>query len=123
MVRDVVFGAFFSGARGFIKSHTDNQPGTAAFVGNFAAAAAATVGSSPFNYARNMQYATEHNQPGRSTPKILGRLLAESSQQPRPLMYMSRRLCIGWGTLRVATGMALAAQLYDRCQGYRAQAS
>ena len=81
----------------------------------------ATVGSSPFNYARNMQYATEHNQPGRSIPRILGRLLVAIRQQPRPLVYLSQRLCVGWGTLRVATGMAMAAQLYDRCQGYRAR--
>ena len=121
MVRDVVFGGVFSGTRGFIKSRTDNSPGPAAFLGNFAAAAAATVGSSPFNYARNMQYATEHNQPGRSIPKILGRLLAAIRQQPRPLVYLSQRLCVGWGTLRVATGMAMAAQLYDRCQRYHTQ--
>ena len=80
-----------------------------------------SVGSSAFNYARIMQYTTEHDQSGRSTPKILGRLVAETSQQPRPLVYLSQRLCVGWGTLRVATGMAMAAQLYDRCQGYRAQ--
>ena len=57
-------------------------------------------------------------------PKLPQKKLGKS--EPRlpqviPGYDLRPRLCVGWGTLRVATGMAMAAQLYDRCQGYRAQ--
>eukprot|EP01048_Picozoa_sp_COSAG05_P019873 COSAG05_NODE_3229_length_2222_cov_3.090438_4_plen_246_part_00 len=75
VARDVVFGGCFAAARASLLAYTDGQHGVLC---NFAAAAAATVGSSPLNYARNTQFATPKGTRTRPTVRILASLCTET---------------------------------------------
>jgi hypothetical protein len=33
---------------------------------------------------------------------------------PRPLPFLQQQLAVGWGTARVAVGMALGSSVYER---------
>jgi len=85
------------------------------FVVDAIAAVLATIASGPMNYARNMIYST----PPGTAPKtsvqhlviLYKEVLNEGSLwcQGRVLQ---QRLRIGWGTARVAVGMAAGSHLY-----------
>jgi hypothetical protein len=78
----------------------------------------ATLLSSPLNYVRNMHYATPpsvKHQPGLVIlADLWSTMLLEKSFWAR-VLYLQQQLRVGWGTARVACGMALGAQLYDKC--------
>jgi hypothetical protein len=81
----------------------------------------ATLLSSPLNYVRNMHYATPPSVKHRPALVILAELWANTLlEQSRwsQLKYLQQQLRVGWGTARVACGMALGAQLYDQCIQY-----
>ncbi len=135
IMRDVVFGGAFSGVRGalLVRKEQRRQVYDAShrssvlseelqtFLSNFGSAGAATVLSSPLNYARNMQYATPADQPCRTVGQLLKDLQTDATGRGSVLdgvRYVNTRLRVGWGTLRVAAGMALTANLFDRCQAY-----
>lgn len=84
-------------------------------MGNFLAAALATLASGPFNYARNIQYATSSRERADGTWRVLLALVDETREQDvgRRWRFVQSRLRIGWGTLRVAAGMAFAQAVYD----------
>lgn len=82
----------------------------------------ATGISSPFNYVRNIHYAVPSGVKAESHYVILNSLWINTWKQPtwgQQWDYMSTRLRIGWGTLRVGCGMGLASQLYSMCKGDR----
>ena len=98
-------------------SSSSSSTGTAAHVqANFIAAALATILSGPFNYARNMQYATSSRRPALATSVILQQLWQETLSVPGTgpkLRFLQQRLRIGWGTARVALGMSMGHATYD----------
>merc|ERR1711959_198321 len=119
VLRDVVFGGVFSGTRHTIASSKRDQEGAPAqgFVVDMISAAAATVLSGPMNYCRNMIYAPPPEIKPATAWQHLGRLHQEAMAEPTLLArcaLVQQRLRIGWGTMRVAVGMATGAQLFDR---------
>lgn len=69
--------------------------------------------SAPFNYVRTIQYTymtVEH----RPAFKQFGRLWANAKKEESPLRYVQQRLRLGWGTARVAVGMAVAQLVFSK---------
>lgn len=118
--RDAVFGTAYEVGRHRLLHlmpaalHDDAR---AHFAANMLGAAVATMLSSPFNYVRSMQYATPPEQTPRRAGEQLMRLWRNvRAQGPlrAQLGYMQQRLRVGWGTARVAVGMALAQYVFSR---------
>ena len=115
LARDVAFGGVYTYARLQLPFWFDFQQQQ--WVGNFFAAALATVISGPFNYVRNVQFATRSSETADGMVRIL-RDLAVSVRQVdggtlEKLHFLQQRLRIGWGTARVAMGMTFAHAVYD----------
>jgi len=118
ILRDAIFGGCYTLLRlqfqWWFQLNPDEQ-----WKANFVAAGAATVASGPFNYARNIQYATKSRDKTPSTFQIILQLqrgLQEKDDVGAKWRYLQRRLRIGWGTARVAMGMAFAHSTYDYLQ-------
>ncbi|GKY93729.1 hypothetical protein MPSEU_000340000 [Mayamaea pseudoterrestris] len=116
--RDAVFGACYTSLRlqlqwiFSLESHNQWQA-------NFCAAGLATMLSSPFNYARTIQYATRSQEIQPSIKQVLVELVEQVRQQPKGLerwVFLQNQLRVGWGTLRVAMGLAFAHSVYDGLQ-------
>ena len=83
---------------------------------NLGAAICATVVSSPFNYVRNIQYASS---PAAAPTTIWSELRAfahEVRGSAAPWQAVQRRLRLGWGSLRVGVGMAVGTKVYELTQ-------
>lgn len=116
--RDVVFGGCYTWLRLQIQWWLDLQPNEQ-YIGNFVAAGLATVASGPFNYARNIQYATSSRDRAQNTVQILQELMEQVAKEKTAIQKWSllqNRLRIGWGTARVALGMTFAHSVYDTLQ-------
>jgi hypothetical protein len=87
--------------------------GTMDFTAALLAGLAATCVSSPFNYVRNIKYGWPSSQMPPSAPRIMYDLWIDASQSGRMLMHIQERLRLGWGTARVAVGMAVGQYLYE----------
>lgn len=88
---------------------------------NMAAAALATVVSAPFNLVRNVQYATRSREKADGISKILHDFYNDAKSQEttwQRARYIQSRLRIGWGTVRVAVGMAFGHLVYDNLMGF-----
>jgi len=108
MLRDGKFGIVYEMLRSHQSKKTSNAEEALIFVRNIAVATLATALSSPFNYARNMQYATPLTQ---APPKIVEALNAlyldvKNHTPGKRLGHLQRQLGLGAGTLRVGLGMA-----------------
>mmetsp|Transcript_35338 Transcript_35338/g.45565 ORF Transcript_35338/g.45565 Transcript_35338/m.45565 type:complete len:309 (+) Transcript_35338:85-1011(+) len=79
-----------------------------AFAGAFA-----TALSSPFNYVRNLVYSSHPSINIPSVWKSLHLLLKDFRKQSHPYHFLQQRLNIGWGTTRVALGMAVSNYIYE----------
>lgn len=113
-IRDIVFGGTYTLIRFHLKD--SSWTGEAQWASNMGAAAIATVVSGPFNLARNIQFATSSTAVRPSIASVLLNLSNKSLRKEglvSRLAYLQNRLRIGWGTLRVAAGMALGQQVYD----------
>jgi hypothetical protein len=77
------------------------------------AAALATILSGPFNFARNIQYASRGEQRPLTTTAILQNLVHETRHHAQPGRFLQNRLQLGWGTARVAFGISLGHGIYD----------
>ena len=113
----VVFGSAFGGTYTWLRRVLGQDlPDELRWTSNMAAAAVATVVSGPFNLARNVQYGTKSRQRRPSVGAVL-RTLADEVAERRGLgpkmTHVQQRLRVGWGTARVAAGMAFAHQVYD----------
>jgi hypothetical protein len=115
VTRDTTFGGCFAVMRHGLLRRDDTMNkllvnGIAGFV--------ATLLSSPLNYVRNMHYATPPSVKHRPALVILAELWAKTLLEKSflgRLKFLQQQLRVGWGTARVACGMALGAQLYDKC--------
>lgn len=121
VMRDALFGGIFSGmrqslrSRAVVRKYTGTQYLNAAHIcADFVAAGVATTVSSPLNYARNMQFGCSLKEPAPTTLAVLVQLRRET---PRGFaggsLFLLQRMKVGWGTLRVAGGMALAAKIFS----------
>ena len=143
VARDSVFGGTFSAARVWLGRafELEEGAGVAGFGVSVGAGALACIVSSPFNYCRNMAYATP---PGTARAPTTAASLNVLVQEVRrvavsdsyarsamkgmvasgssngssagvwtSLMYLQGRLRVGWGTARVALGMATGFELYS----------
>ncbi len=130
VVRDAIFGGIFGlrvsfrgraeqlapPASGSSRSGSSGYLAAALFAADAAAAGAATVVSSPFNYARNVQFGTPITSAPPSTMAAIGKLWREARTQPTAaagVRVLLQRTNVGWGTLRVAGGMALTASIFS----------
>ena len=86
------------------------------FTLNMCAAVCATVVSAPFNYVRNIQYASDAAAAPTSVVAELGRLVREARADASPWQALQRRLRLGWGSVRVGAGMAVGAHVYESVQ-------
>lgn len=122
--RDVIFGGCYTLIRHHLQDSGQNPERL--WASNMCAAAVATMASGPFNLARNMQYATGTTKERPSIVQVLGKLgrdMRERNSLVSRVSFLQNRLRIGWGTLRVATGVALGQQVFDTlfyiaCNGF-----
>lgn len=87
------------------------------FVTSLAAGSVATAASGPFNFLRNTSYATPPDRIPLQSAAVFKLLWADARSQslPKPF-YIAKRFGLGWGTLRVAVGMAVGWELYSSCK-------
>jgi hypothetical protein len=121
--RDGVFGGCFAIRR--CLTEEQDTDGITSFAISVGCAVIGTVVSSPFNYIRNMAYAAETNTPLESLAAkqtfwrhVLDGLAKEARDQStfvKRLKHLGQRLRLGWGTTRVAVGMAITDRLYRGC--------
>lgn len=117
VLRDVVFGGCYTYLRYEWIGHYD-VTAEHQWMGNMVAAAVATIASGPFNLARNVQYATISKKLAPTIPQVLTRLAEQTAAKKtigKKLRFLQSRLRIGWGTARVAVGMAFGNHIYDQC--------
>ncbi|KTD71230.1 hypothetical protein [Legionella tucsonensis] len=130
MTRDMVFGSTYEMLRSLMKTTSKKSGNTALgsnqsyveFLYNASAAAVATIASSPFNYVRNMQYATPPNLKPPSACEVFTKVWNESKTPQQSflsrLSFFQQQFRIGWGTARVAVGMAVGQKLFDYTQAH-----
>ena len=121
MGRDMVFGSVYEVLRTLIRaellkhnyglkeSHLD-------FFSNSTAAGIATIASGPLNYVRNIQYATPPHMKSPTTRAVLKNVWDESKQHASfsaRMWFFQQRFRVGWGTARVAVGMAVSQKVFD----------
>ena len=119
VLRDLCFGGTYTFLRlelQYLLQLTPEQQWAA----NMASAAMATVVSAPFNLVRNVQYATRSREKADSISKILHDFVKDAKSHKtawQRARYIQNRLRIGWGTVRVAIGMAFGHLVYDNLMG------
>ena len=69
--------------------------------------------SSPFNYVRNIKYGWPSESQPPSSYRILIDLCKDTKNSGRFARHLQERLRLGWGTARVAFGMAVGQYLYE----------
>eukprot|EP00918_Siedleckia_nematoides_P032661 GHVU01070935.1.p1 GENE.GHVU01070935.1~~GHVU01070935.1.p1 ORF type:complete len:365 (+),score=21.39 GHVU01070935.1:269-1363(+) len=118
------------------RHHTSDRGPTRVFFVNTVSACAAVITSSPYNYVRNMKFAST-GATAPSTGRILANCVSEAAEIGRQVAartaagggasgmllrwsvascVVASRFHVGWGTLRVALGMAFSASVYDACK-------
>jgi Mitochondrial carrier protein len=115
LMRDIAFGGCYTCIRLQLQ-WTWSLPHEHQWAANLFAASLATIVSGPFNLARNVQYATKSSQVAPTTFQVLKELAQETDaidSLHQKSVYLQKRLRIGWGTARVATGMAFGHWVYD----------
>jgi len=91
-------------------------PAKPSFTVNLFAAMIATVLSSPWNYIRNIHYATPYGQKPEKPLSIMRGLWTDACKEKTlfgRLLHLQTNLRVGWGTARVGCGMALGSQVYN----------
>jgi hypothetical protein len=86
------------------------------FLLNVSSAVCATVVSAPFNYVRNVQYASSPQASHTTISAELRTLYREVCSDAAPWRTLQRRLRLGWGSLRVGVGMAVGTKVFELAQ-------
>jgi len=125
VIRDAMFGGSFAVIKCYTKPHFSPSEQSTIYhriLDNgsiLLAGATATIASAPWNYARNIKYATP---PGQQAPSIwccLRDLFRDArTADCGSLRFLQQRLRIGWGTARVACGMAVGFQIYEQTKTF-----
>lgn len=77
--------------------------------------------SGPFNYVRNIKYSFPADIEPPSTSQILRDVWREALSKPTTAaraILLQERFRIGWGTGRVAVGMAFTNLVYEQCKSH-----
>ena len=114
LCRDIVFGGCYTYVR--LELQWYGLPPAYQWAGNMFAAALATVLSGPLNLARNVQYATTSRSDAPNIRQVLMQLHLEWTMKQtlwEKWHHVQSRLRIGWGTARVAVGMAFGQSVYE----------
>lgn len=111
--RDLVFGGTYASGHFLYNKIVKKKSKKKRFLFSMLGACVGCVLSSPFNYARNMQYAVPLGKRPPSTFSSLKKLIEDAKSRKHPLQYIQARFRIGWGTVRVCLGMAIAHELYE----------
>jgi hypothetical protein len=115
VTRDATFGIIYEVLRHW-GTEEEIANNSSQFMRNAAAAGLATIFSGPFNYVRNIQFATPPDQTPPKITKALNTLWQESQAQETLLErigFFPKKLQVGPGTARVAFGMATGQYLYN----------
>lgn len=125
VIRDAIFGGSFATLKYYGKPQFDPSVKQTLYHrlltdgSVLMAGALATIASAPWNYARNMKYATPPGQQAPSTWCCLRELFRDARKADcGSLRFLQQRLRIGWGTGRVACGMMVGDQLYERAKSF-----
>ncbi len=113
--RDIVFSTMYTHFTPKIKNIYKDDV-TKQMLGISTASCIFTIFSSPFNYVRNVKY-HEIESHSDSSAKIIHNLLKETINQKTPtesIKFISKKLCLGIGSMRVGIGMAFGQLLYDK---------
>lgn len=124
VARDITFGCTYEMLRNLMrnqlsKSHDkkNHKEPYLDFVCNSTAAGFATITSGAFNYARTIQYATPPNERPPTIWTALKNVWLESKNQPQQFLgkirFFQQKFRVGWGTARVAIGMAVGQEVFD----------
>ena len=112
--RDGTFGTLYEMLRHL--SPKDERGNINSFLPNALAAGVATIVASPLNYVRSIQYKTPAHTKPPTTSKVLKDVFKESTDRagllPK-LGFFHQRFQVGWGTARVAVGMAVGQKIFD----------
>lgn len=114
--RDSLFGITYEVVRHEIQNKTKAPNPVTQFFCNAGAASIATIASGPLNYARTIQYGTAPNIKPPTIRQALKDVWSESKLTPSylgRLGFFQQRFRVGWGTGRVAVGMALGQAVFD----------
>jgi hypothetical protein len=115
IARDVCFGVAYESLR---RDRRD-EPVLHRLASDCAAGMAASVFSSPFNFARNLIYGAPPSGCPLSTMTLCSYLIKETMSLTTArtrLAHINSRLNVGWGTLRVGVGMASGQLLFRYVQ-------
>lgn len=126
MMRDGIFGFCFSLRRlAPNKTGAVEQPVASDFAAAVVCAAVGTTLGSPFNYLRNLSYAQNscvELESWQAKRAFAERAFGDLSRETREagsfagrLRVIVTRFNLGWGTLRVAVGMAMTDHVYTSC--------
>ena len=102
-----------------VSAFTVHNTKTVDFVSSLLAGAFGTIASSPFNFVRNIKYGWPASETPPSAYRILSDLAVECGEKAREgkwkqsASHLQDRLRIGWGTARVAVGMAVGYEIYE----------
>lgn len=119
VLRDLCFGGTYT----FLRLELQflfQIPAEQQWIANMSAAAMATIVSAPFNLVRNVQYATRSREKADTISTVLRDFMTETHRQQsawKRTRFVQNRLRIGWGTVRVAIGMAFGHFVYDNLMG------
>jgi len=125
VIRDTVFGGSFAIIKCYTKpTFSPSEPITTyhRVLDNgsiLLAGTTATIASAPWNYARNIKYATPPGEQAPSTWCCLRDLFRHArTAEDGSLRFLQQRLRIGWGTARVACGMVVGFQIYEHTKKF-----
>ena len=102
-----------------VSAFTVHNTKTVDFVSSLLAGAFGTIVSSPFNFVRNIKYGWPASETPPPAYHILSDLVVECRQKAQEggwrqgAVHLQDRLRIGWGTARVAVGMAVGYEIYE----------
>lgn len=116
IMRDSVFTIIYKSITTYTNQHYENV--YMKWGVNTMVIGGVTVFSSPFNYIRNQKYSAGIKNPNPHFYPVLKDLYDKGYQVENPTRwnrykYYSHRLCIGWGTTRVAIGITFGQELYN----------
>lgn len=118
--RDSLFTTVYSAGHNFSKKSLKFE-GSDLFFADFFTALCATSLSSPFNYARNIQYKMSHNEKNYTILIVLKDLVNETIEFKtigQRTHHIITKLNINWGTARVAVGISSGQWLYDMIKNF-----
>lgn len=121
ILRDATFGCTYEVLRHFVHDQVDSycheKINHLNLYCNIFSAMVAAVASSPFNYVRTMHYACPPDATPPTVLNILKEIWNESKAQPKGFLgrigFFQNTFKLGWGTSRVALGMAAGQAGFD----------